>query len=252
LELDEFIRQIPGFGAKSHSEKIKLFGWFLHTHQGQNAFAVPDIRRCYDAVHLDEPGDLYGSINALTHTSPPDLLRNATGYRLAHQVRERLDQALGRSESVVVVEKMLTDLVGKLADEGERLFLAETLTCYRNGAYRAAIVMAWNLAYDHLLRWILDDAGRLAAFNAGIPRRNRTKAHVTIAGRDDFEELKEIETIDIVGNLPGITGGMKKTLKEKLDRRNTYAHPSRMTVSRAQVDDMITDLVNNIVLNLKL
>jgi hypothetical protein len=252
LEPDDFIRQIPGFGAKSHSEKIKLFGWFLHTHRGEDRFSAADIGRCYDAVHLDQPGNLYRSVEALTEKRPPELLKDARGYRLAQQVREQLDRVLGRAQTVVVVEKMLTDLVGKLSDEGERLFLAETITCYRNGAFRAAIVMAWNLAYDHLARWVIADPARLAAFNLGIPKRNKSKAHISIASRDDFEELKEVETIEIAAHLPGITGGMKKSLKEKLDRRNTYAHPSTMTISRASVDEMIIDLVENIVLKLKL
>jgi hypothetical protein len=96
------------------------------------------------------------------------------------------------------------------------------------------------------------DPGRLAAFNAAIPKRNAKKAHVMIAKREDFEELKEDEVVDIVGCLPDINGGTKKLLKEKLGRRNTYAHPSTLKIERAQVDDMITDLVNNVVLTLKL
>ena len=67
-----------------------------------------------------------------------------------------------------------------------------------------------------------------------------------------IEELKEDETVDIVGGLAGVSGNMKKVLKEKLGRRNIYAHPSTAKVERAQVDDMITDLVNNVVLILKL
>jgi hypothetical protein len=189
---------------------------------------------------------------SLAEKRPPDLLKDAKGYRLTQHVRERLDRELGKVEAVVTVEKMLTDLPGKIADEGERLFLQETLTCYRHGAFRAAIVMVWNLAYDHLARWVLADPVRLAAFNAGIPKRNPKKAHVTIVKRDDFEELKEDETVDILGGLPGISGGVKKLLKDKLGRRNTYAHPSTLTVGRPHVDDMIFDLVQNVVLTLTL
>jgi hypothetical protein len=112
--------------------------------------------------------------------------------------------------------------------------------------------MAWNLAYDHLARWVLADTQRLADFNAGIPRRNPKKAHITITRREDFEELKEDEVVDVIGGLPGFSGNIKRLLKEKLGRRNTYAHPSTLVVERAQVDDMITDLVNNVVLSLKL
>jgi len=250
VQLDEFVRQLSGLVSKSHSERIKLFGWFLHAHGGKDRFSVSDVRTCYNTVHIELPANLNRSVEALTEKVPPDLLRDRAGYRLAHSVREQLDRTLGKSETVVVVERMLSDLPGKIADESERLFLAETLTCYRNGALRATIVMAWNLAYDHLARWVLADSARLASFNNGIAKRNPRKAHVVVSTRQDFEELKEDEAIDIAANLPGITGGIKRILKEKLGRRNTYAHPSTLRVERAQVDDMITDLVNNVVLEL--
>jgi len=252
LELGDFVRQVTSFISKSHAEKIKLFGWFLHTHLGKDRFASSDIRWCYDTANIGVPGNLNRSVDALTEKRPPDMLRDRSGYRLTQPIREQLDRELGSSQTVLIVERMLTDLPGKIGDESERLFLAETLICYRNGAFRAAIVMAWNLAYDHLARWVIADPARLAAFNAGIAKRNVRKAHVVIANRDDFEELKEDEAIDIVGGLPGITGGTKKLLKEKLGRRNTYAHPSTLRVERAQADDMITDLVNNVVLSLRL
>lgn len=252
MEVGEFIRQIPGFAAKNHPEKIKTFGWFLHTQRGQDRFSAADIRKCYDDVHLDQPANTNRFLDSLAEKTPPELLKDARGYRLTQSVRDRFDKAFGQVEAVVVVEKMLSDLPGKIADDGERLFLTEVLTCYKHDARRAAIVMTWNLAYDHLVRWVLDDAQRLADFNAGIPKRNPKKAHITITKREDFDELKEDETLDIVGGLPGFSGNIKRLLKEKLGRRNTFAHPSTLIVERAQVDDMITDLVNNVALNLKL
>jgi hypothetical protein len=78
-------------------------------------------------------------------------------------------------------------------------------------------------------------AGRLGE-SQGLP--------VTVAVRSDFEELKEDEVIDITSNLTGITGNIKRSFKARLGRRNTYTHPSTMTISTPQVDDMITDLVN--------
>lgn len=252
MQLDDLVRQVASFAVKSHSEKIRLFGWFLHSHVGKDRFTLADIRWCYNTANVELPGNVHRSVDALTEKSPPDLLRDKNGYRLTQPIREQIDRAVGQAEAIVVVERMLTDLPGKIADESERLFLAETLTCYRYGAFRAAIVMAWNLAYDHLVRWVLADPARLAAFNAGIPKRNPKKSHIAIARREDFEELKEDEAVEIIGGLPGVLGGVKKLLKEKLGRRNTYAHPSTLKVERAQVDDMITDLVNNVVLTLKL
>lgn len=39
-------------------------------------------------------------------------------------------------------------------------------------------------------------------------------------------------------------------LESKLKRRNSVAHPSTIVVTQAQADDVITDLVNNVVLTL--
>lgn len=252
MTVEEFVRGIPNFASKNHPERIKAFGWFLHAVGGLAAFSAPAVTKCYDDTHLDQPANMGRFLNSLAEKKPPELLKDSRGFRLSQTVREKLDRELGRADVVVVVEKMLTELPGKIADEGERLFLDEALTCYRHKAFRAAIVMVWNLAYDHLARWVLADPQRLAAFNAGIPRRNKGKANVTIAARADFEELKEDEMIDILGYLPGFSDNVKRMLKEKLGRRNTYAHPSTLIINRPQVDDMITDLVNNVVLSFKL
>lgn len=252
MDANEFVQQIPDFSTENHPEKIKAFGWFLHTHARRDRFTAVDVRRCYDVAHFDPPADMNRFLASLTEKRPPELLKDAQGYRLAQHVREKLNATLGKADVILAVEKVLTDLLDQLGDPGERVFYHETITCYQHGAFRAAIVMAWNLAYDHVARWVLADPARLAVFNAGIAKRNPRKAHVQIATRADFEELKEDETVEIVGGLPGVTGSMKRILKEKLGRRNTYAHPSTATVARPQVDDMITELVNNIVLVLKL
>ena len=251
MDVKEFVRQAPSFSAKNHPEKIRAFGWFLHS-QGQERFGAADLKRCYDASNLAKPVNMQRFLDSLAEKRPPELLKDAGGFRLAQEVRDRLDLVYGKAEVVIVVERMLTDLPGKIADEAERLFLDEALTCYRHRAFRAAIVMVWNLAYDHVARWVLADPTRLAEFNAGIPARNRAKAHVKITTRDDFAELTEGEAVDILGGVTGVTDNMKKMLKEKLGRRNTYAHPSTMIVDRPQVDDMITELVNNAILRLTL
>lgn len=252
MTIEEFVRGIPNFATKNHPERIKAFGWFLHTQRGMLAFSAPEMTQCYEDTHLDKPANMGRFLQSLAEKKPPELLKDSRGFRLSQSVRERLDRELGRAEVVVVVEKMLTDLSGKIADESERLFYNEALTCYRHSAFRAAIVMVWNLAYDHVLRWVLADVQRLADFNAGIAKRNRKKAYVRIVDRDDFEDLKEDEVVDILGGLMGVSANVKKSLKEKLGRRNTYAHPSTLIINRPQVDDMITDLVNNVVLHFKL
>ncbi len=147
------------------------------------------------------------------------------------------------------VSKLLTDLVGKVPDLAEQTFLAEAIKCYRVEAYRSCIVMTWNLAYNHLIEWILKDANRLARFNAAISKRYPKKTNVAVAAYDDFsEELKESETIEVCNTAGLLHGNVIRILREKLGKRNTAAHPSSIVVVQSQADDVVTDLVNNVVL----
>ena len=44
MDANEFVRQIPAFSSKNHPERIKAFGWFLHTHGGRDRFGAAEIR----------------------------------------------------------------------------------------------------------------------------------------------------------------------------------------------------------------
>lgn len=118
-------------------------------------------------------------------------------------------------------------------------------------AYRACIVMTWNLAYSHLLDWVLREPTRLAAFNAAISRRYQKITTLRVTKYDQFlDELKESQVIEICNTADLFNSNIYKILKEKLDKRNIAAHPSTVVVVQSQADDMITDLVNNAVLAL--
>jgi len=177
-----------------------------------------------------------------------DLLSEKGRYKLARTVRAELDKKYGLHQTVIQVSKLLADLPARVPDLAEKIFLDEALRCYRAQAFRACIVMTWNLAYNHLLNWLLKDAVRLATFNATIVRRNSKKAGLTVSKYDDFEDLKEREVIDICNTANLINASVYKILVGKLDRRNIAAHPSSVIVVQSQADDMIADLVNNVVL----
>jgi hypothetical protein len=109
--------------------------------------------------------------------------------------------------------------------------------------------MTWNLAYDHLLTWIVTK--HLAAFNAAIVRKYPNRVGVAITKKEDFgDEFKEFEVIEVCGTAGLLTGNIKKILNEKLNRRNLAAHPSLVEIGQHQAEDGITDLVNNVILKL--
>jgi len=144
---------------------------------------------------------------------------------------------------------ILEELPRKLTIPVERIFLEEALVCFRSQSYRAAIVMTWNLAFNHLREFVL--TRHLIAFNAQFPKvfpKKRLGTGVSTA--EDFDELKESEVLVICRGANIISGNLFKILDEKLARRNIAAHPSTVVISQLQAEDFISDLVTNVVLRL--
>jgi hypothetical protein len=253
MTLKEFVATVPGFAGLQHRDKIFHFGWFLHTYVGKLHFGQADIRTCYKQGNLPEP-NYSEQFKRLLDRRPKVLLHDNSGYRLEHSVRVELDEKYGQHETTIALSKMLKELPGRTSDQAEKIFLSEAITCYHSRAFRAAIVMTWNLAYDHLLHWILADPARLSTFTANIAGRVGPKkaAAITIAKREDFEDLKESETLDICGtaNLFA-SGNTKKILDIQLTKRNMAAHPSLVAIGAPEAEDTISSLINNVVLVLK-
>jgi hypothetical protein len=240
MDLEDFVAQVPLFATLAHPQKIKLFGWYLHTHGKRDRFDAGTIRDCYVRSHLPEPANTSASLRQMSEQKPPALLRDSGGYRLEY----------GQSRRTVAVSKILSELPAKVTSLADQGFLNETIICFRNGAFRASIVMAWNLAYYHLIKWIFDDAVRLDTFNTRMPIRYPKKNQPPIQKVTDFEDLKEVEVIEIANSANLFSKNIYRILNEKLIRRNLAAHPSDVVITEAQAEDVITDLVNNVVLHL--
>jgi hypothetical protein len=248
--LEDLVSQVSGFDGQSPREKMNLFAWWIHVHGGKELFEPNDIKRCYDRLHMSQI-NIAMNLNRMAGKKPPDLLIERGMFKLARAVRADLDAKYGIHHTVVAVDKILTDLPAKVPSIEERTFLQEALTCYRSKAFRACIVMTWNLAYAHLLDWILRDQFRLDAFNAGISKRYQKMTQLKISKYDDFlDELKESQVIEICNTANLINSNIFKILKDKLDRRNIVAHPSAVVVVQHQADDTVSELVNNVVLAL--
>lgn len=232
----------------SHVDRIKHLGWFLLAEEVRERFVAADIRRCYESLHLAQPAKLGTQLQQMADKKPPDLLRDARGYRLEGRHRAGLDERYGRRTATVAVDAMLQGLPGWVSDEAGRLFLTEALTCYRNKAFRATIVMTWNLAFDHLLDWVL--ANHLPAFNPAITRRHPKRGGVAVARKEDFGEFKESEVIEVCGTAGLLPDNIKKILADKLTKRNMAAHPSLVEITQYQAEDVISDLVGNVILKL--
>jgi hypothetical protein len=248
MELANLIDQVNSFDRATPREKIQLFAWFLHVHKGKEIFDNADIRECFSELHIADPNVAKYLPRMVEYK---DLMKVRDGFKLGRTARAELDAKYGTQHSVVQVGRLLSDLPGKIPDLAEKYFLAEAIKCYRIEAYRACVVMTWNLAYSHLLHWILSDPRRLGDFNAATARRYPKKLPIITAAYSDFlEGLKESEVIEICNTANLLNSNIVRILKEKLGKRNTAAHPASVVIVQSQADDVVTDLVNNVVLNL--
>lgn len=193
--LNGFAESVSGFYSKSAVDQLLLLGWYLEAVEGKTFFNSTFMRAAFEQVGVDPP-NVTQYLDRLAKKKPPQLVKVGGGYKLAGSIRRSYDTKIGGNPSVVAVSKLLSDLPSKVPSVAEREFLVEALNCYKAKAYRAAIVMTWNLAYDHLMGWLLKDQTRLDKFNAAIPKRFPKKL-VTISARDDFDEFKESEVIDV-------------------------------------------------------
>jgi hypothetical protein len=248
MELEDINRAIPGLSQQSHSDKIKLFGWHLHVKKGLTHFQPEDVKKCYDALHMARPSSLGGYFANLVKAK--QLLKSKSGYRLETGIREKLEGKYGSRDSTIQVTELLRSLPAKIPALAERDYLDEALRCFRAQAFRASVVMCWNLAFDHLCEHVLAEAGRLAAFNTQLPKSFKKPEISSVSKRDDFTELKESQVLQVCKSSNIISGNLHKVMKAKLDRRNIAAHPSGVTTSQPTAEEFIKDLVENVVLKL--
>jgi hypothetical protein len=249
MELAEFASMVPGFDGMLDREKVRHFAWYLHSYRKMEVFATGDVRKCFEEIRLVAP-NVSLHLTRMAEVKPPGLIGSKGKYKLHRRDMTELDGRYGAHPATVAASKLLTDLPAKVPDLAERAFLEESINCYRVRAYRAAIVMTWNLTYDHLTRWIFADPARVAALNVAFAKRFQKKSP-TVAASQDLEDSKEFDVVESCGTAGLVSSNVVKILKEKLTKRDMAAHPSAVVVIEAQANDVITDLVNNVVLALK-
>jgi hypothetical protein len=252
MTLADLTKRLSNFSSLKEADVVRILIWWAHTYDGREWIDGTYLRSLYSQLNRAPPdGGFTAYLNAMINRKPPQLIKRREGYKLEHRISEELSAEYGQRDATVHVDKLLTELPVKLSNPNEHSYLNEALICFRHQAFRAAIVMAWNLTYDHLCYWILADAQRLAKFNVQSPKSYPKMGYPIVITRDDFLEFKESHLIQIAKSGGVITDGQYKILKEKLDRRNVAAHPSGVTILQPTAEEVIRDLIENIVLKLQ-
>ena len=242
----EFVDALPSFEKLSATEKIKRFCWYLEVDQNQAAFSGTDVSRCFKEARCSPPSSISPFMASLCKRTPPFLLHNKAGYTLSREARRTFDRTLGQRQATVAADKLLRDLPAKLSSPIEKEYLEEALLCFTAGAFRAAILMTWNVAFSHLCNLIFDK--HITAFNAQLATTFAKSPKKPVLKLDDFQDLKEFDVLQIARSSRLITNAEHHLLQEKLNKRNAAAHPSGIKIAPHTADAFIIDILENFIL----
>lgn len=248
MNLEDATKSVEGFFNWSFADKIKFFCWYLHSYRQKESFKSTDIKDCFEQLNLDQPSLIGPFLNAMAKKKPKEALRNGDGFRLETRVRQQMDSLYGQRAATVQIHKILSELPSRISTGDKQKYLEEALICFRHKAFRAAVVMCWNLSFNHLCQYVFSKY--LTAFNLQLPK-SFPKANISeIKKQDDFSELKESQVLLVCKSANILSDGIYKIMKEKLDRRNIAAHPSGVVTSEPTAEEYIKDLIENVVLKL--
>lgn len=125
----------------------------------------------------------------------------------------------------------------------------ETVSNLETGAYRSAVVMGWNLAYDIIRQWVFDNDKHRAEFNtelAKIVDRSGKQKFDPVSNYPDFYDLGEKIFLDVCKGANLIGGNLYDDLRSYLRQRNDYAHASDSHPTVNQANALIDHLVDAI------
>jgi hypothetical protein len=244
VTLGELVRRVEKFDETGPTDRVRLFAWYLLRQARQERFGVPDIAKCFDDLHLHRPTNVRQLVVQLQGR---DFIKDRLGLRGAKEFLERFDGLYLERHETLEVEKLLVDLPARLPSSVQKMYLEEAVTCFRAKAFRAAVVMTWNVAYDHLVETIATK--HLSAFNSHAPAAGVGKVKL-IANRLDFQRWQESDVIKVANTAAIITKEVAKVFAEKLGKRNSAAHPSGSTFNKLQTEEFISDLIENAMLKL--
>lgn len=251
IELNEFLNPLSDFHKWDGKKQVDYLSFYLQgaTMGGCTWYSTTDIQDLYSKIPLTPYKRIaqYLSEESLKPKGGKYVRKMKSGYVLSKHTYDEIQTSLTKNPRKIAVSVTLKSLTKKIKDEGEAVFLSETIDCYEIGATRASIVMMWTLTVAHLRNLILNK--HLHAFNSevGIWNQGHPKNQLsTINTYDDFGEIPDHRFIELTRSSKIITKEQKHILEDKLKTRNTAGHPTTTIIAPSKADEYIDDLALNI------
>lgn len=244
MNIADYIDRVESFETLTYNEQVKLLSYFHCISHSKEYFSTTDIKDEFENQKLKQPTNVSQVLKKLSQAKPPILLKDKKGWTFHRKAKKELDETYIGTIHNRDTTNSLRELLKSITGEEQKKFLAEAINCFDIKSFRAAIIMTWLLSLDILYEHILSK--KLPEFNSALVTQGKYKK-VKITKKDDFNDLKESDFIELcrIGRI--ITGDIKKILAEKLDFRNTCAHPNSVVVKELKAISFIDDLISNII-----
>jgi len=241
MKIDLLIDKVDGYDYLTQKEKVKTISYFYCISNQVDLFTASSIKECFEKNSLEVPANINRELSSLVSSKPPILIKKSNGYSFQRNSKKHLDEIFLAEKHSKEISLTLRDIVPKVNVIEQRNFLDEAISCYEIKSFRAAIILTWLLVMDVLLEYTLRN--KLTAFNDELRKRNKKKI---IQFKPDFEEYKESEIIEVFKAVGIISKEQKKLLDEKLNIRNSAAHPNVTQFREPKVVTFIQELAEEI------
>ena len=168
-------------------------------------------------------------------------VKTKNGYVLERGYSAALQSThLGRP-SAKNTSASLKGVLAAVGDAAVRTYLEEAIGCFEQNFLRSAIIMTWCVAYGLFRGWLFPN--HLVTLNASMAT---WKSPFEVAKLDDFQELTESTVIDAARKASILTKEQHKTLKQLLDQRNSFAHPTAKAISPSIAEAYIETVLSEV------
>ncbi|QVE17029.1 hypothetical protein [Pseudomonas cichorii] len=248
--LDSFLLLVPQHESCSPADMIDYFVYFLTVITGQETVKPSEVDACFTSSRLQKYSNISAYLSRNSKKSKgkkSKFIKLKEGYQLERSRQVELQHDLHSGPAKLETSFLLRSLLERMTSKSQQLFLQEAIECYEIGARRAAVVLVWILVIHHLYDHITKNS--LTEFNTALSKNTDKRIKITsIEKHDDFSEIPEGKFIELARSAGIISNDVRKILDNKLGTRNTYAHPSGVSISEVKVNDFIIDLVENVIL----
>jgi hypothetical protein len=244
IKISELLDKVDNFESLTQKEQVKLMSFFFCVENQTDSFLPSQVKDCFDKESLRLPANISNEVKKLLDEKPPTLVKKGGGYSFERNAKKKLESIYLGSTHKQVISTTLRDLIPKLKSKEQQSFLEEAISCFEIKSFRAAIVMTWLLAIDTIYEFVISK--KLIVFNNAIQLHGKYKK-VTIVSKDSFSDIKESDFIELLRVAKIISNDTRKILDEKLDFRNTCAHPNTIVIKETKAISFIEDIVENIV-----